>query len=102
MDKKTELKAPTELLRIVEGMMRYVDPYCTEESEKAVLCIAIDKTDKGRPTLFCKVGDSRIIEGALTSVMREDEEFLNIVTNSISRKLYQSELQGYENDLKEH
>lgn len=75
MNKEMKLESPTEFLRVVEGMVRYVDKECkVDGSGKAVFCVAVDTVGASKPTIMAMSGNQDLLGRALAAVFCSGDE----------------------------
>lgn len=65
--KELKLQSPTEFLRTVEGMVKYLDHECEKpRSGKSVFCIAYDAASE-KPAILASSGDITPLANALAA-----------------------------------
>lgn len=83
------LQSPTEFLRIVEGMVSYVDAECKEkDSGKAVYCVAVDMIDGKEKAIMCATGDLEKLARVMATTIcthKESNTLYTKINNYIER-----------------
>lgn len=84
-----KLQSPTEFLRIVEGMVSYVDDECKQEgSGKAVYCVAVDTVNGKETAIMCATGAKDLLARVMATTFathKESYELLESINDYLKR-----------------
>lgn len=81
--KELKLQSPTEFLRTVEGMVKYLDKECEQpKSGKSVFCIAYDAASE-KPAVIASSGDITLLAKSLAAATVINEAAFSLVQQTI-------------------
>lgn len=81
--KELKLQSPTEFLRTVEGMVKYLDQECEQpNSGKSVFCIAYDAASE-KPAVIASSGDITLLAKSLAAAAAINEAAFSFLQQTI-------------------
>lgn len=81
--KELKLQSPTEFLRTVEGMVKYLDQECEQpQSGKSVFCIAYDAASE-KPAILASSGDITPLANAFAAAAAINEAAFSFLRQTI-------------------
>lgn len=81
--KELKLQSPTEFLRTVEGMVKYLDQECEQpQSGKSVFCIAYDAASE-KPAVLASSGDITLLAKSFAAAAAINEAAFSFLRQTI-------------------